>query len=62
MFKTAVRQFARTGSRTAGVIPPFSLKQIEAGSRKAIEISKAQGIAERSLVDGLFWYFSYCPS
>jgi hypothetical protein len=36
----------------AGTIPQLSIQEIEAGNRKLIEISKAQGIAQRALVDG----------
>jgi IS5 family transposase len=52
MFRTSVRQFATTATRAAGVIPKLTIAEINAGSRKAIEISKAQGVAQRSLVDG----------
>jgi hypothetical protein len=52
MLRTAVRHFATTVTRAAGVIPKLTIAEIESRSRKAIEISKAQGIAQRSLIDG----------
>jgi hypothetical protein len=52
MLRTAVRQFATSASRKAGTIPHLSIQEIEAGGRKLIDISKAQGVAERALVDG----------
>jgi len=53
MFRTAVRQFARTTSRAAGTLPQLTVAEIEAAGRKAIEISKAQGIAQRGFIDAI---------
>ena len=52
MLRTAARKFSCSAARSAGTIPKLSISEIEAGSRKAIEISKAQGVAQRGLVDG----------
>jgi hypothetical protein len=52
MLRTAARHFSTTAGRAAGTIPKLTLAEIESGARHAIEISKAQGIAQRGLVDG----------
>ena len=52
MFRTAVRHFSAGAGRAAGTIPKLSIAQIEAAGHNAIEISKAQGVAQRGLVDG----------
>jgi hypothetical protein len=35
-----------------GTVPQLSIAEIEAGSRNLIEVSSAQGVAQRALVDG----------
>jgi hypothetical protein len=52
MLRTAVRHFSASAGRAAGTIPKLSVAQIEASGHNAVEISKAQGIAQRGLVDG----------
>jgi cysteine synthase A len=52
MFRTAVRQFAYTARRAAGTVETLTIPEIEAAYSHGIEISKAQRIASRGLVDG----------
>jgi cysteine synthase A len=52
MFRTAVRQFAWTARRAAGTVEKLSVAEIDAAYRHGIDISKAQGVAKRGLVDG----------
>jgi cysteine synthase len=52
MFRTAVRQFVWTARRAAGTVQELSVPEIEAAYRHGIEVSKAQGVATRGLVDG----------
>lgn len=52
MLRTAVRQFSTSVVRKAGSVQKLSLSEIETAGRGAIEISKAQGVAQRGLVDG----------
>jgi cysteine synthase len=47
MFRTAVRSFAVSAWRNAE-----SFSQLEAAHQTAINISKAQGVAQRGLLDG----------
>jgi hypothetical protein len=56
MFRTAALQFARSGFRAAGTIPQMTIAEIEAGARKAIDISKVQGVCQRGLVDGEYHF------
>jgi hypothetical protein len=53
MLRTAVRQLSTTSRRAAGTVQHLTLPEIEAGARHAIDISKAQGVAQRGLVDGM---------
>ena len=53
MFRTAVRQFAWTARRAAGTVEKLSIAQIDAAYRHGIEVSQAQGVASRGLVDGI---------
>ncbi|KAF2673793.1 cysteine synthase [Microthyrium microscopicum] len=53
MLRTAVRQFAHSSSRMAGTVQQLTIAEIEAGSRKAINISKAQTIANRGFIDAI---------
>jgi hypothetical protein len=55
MFRTAVRRFAATQFRAAGSVPELTIKQIEEAHHWGIKISKAQGIAQRGLVDGIYY-------
>lgn len=52
MFRTAVRQFASTARRAAGTVEKLSVAEIDAAYRHGIQVSHAQGIASRGLVDG----------
>jgi hypothetical protein len=52
MFRTAVRRFAATSWRFAGSVPELTVPQIEEAYQWGIQISKAQAIAKRGLVDG----------
>jgi hypothetical protein len=52
MLRTAVRHFSASAGRAAGTVQKLSVSEIESAGRQAIEISKAQGIAHRGLVDG----------
>jgi hypothetical protein len=52
MFRAAARKFSTTAARTAGTIPKLSISEIEAGNRHAIEVSRAQGVGKRGLIDG----------
>jgi cysteine synthase A len=54
MFRTAVRQFAFTARRAAGTVETLTIPEIEAAYSHGIEISKAQRIASRGLIDGIF--------
>ena len=49
MFRTGVRRFAATAWRATE-----NLSKIEAGYQHGIEVSRAQGIAKRGLVDGSY--------
>ena len=53
MFRTGVRRLAATAWRATE-----SLSKIEAGYQHGIEVSKAQGIAKRGLVDGRYSMYS----
>ncbi|KAF2437019.1 PALP-domain-containing protein [Tothia fuscella] len=53
MFRTAVRRFAATSWRAAGSVPELTIAEIEAAHKHGIEISKAQRIASRGLVDAI---------
>jgi hypothetical protein len=59
MFRTAVRRFAFTAWRSAGTVPELTLPEIEAAYKHGIEISKAQRIATRGLVDGIYVHSEY---
>jgi len=52
MFRTIVRQFAATTLRAAGTVQEMTMAEIESSFRQGIEVSKAQGIANRGFVDG----------
>lgn len=52
MFCTAVRQFALTARRAAGTVEKLSVAEIDAAFRHGIQVSHAQGISSRGLVDG----------
>lgn len=52
MFRAAARQFSVSTSRMVGTVSQLSIAEIEAGSRNLIEVSTAQGVAQRALVDG----------
>ena len=52
MFRTAVRRFASTTLRAAGMVREMTMAEIESSFRQGIDISKAQGIARRGLLDG----------
>jgi cysteine synthase A len=56
MFRTAVRQFACTARRAAGTVETLTIPEIEAAYSHGIEISKAQRIASRGLIDGLSFF------
>jgi cysteine synthase A len=47
MFRTAARQFAASARRSAEAV------SFEANHQTAIGISKAQGISQRGLLDGM---------
>lgn len=53
MFRTVVRQFAWTARCAAGTVEKLSVAEIDAAYRHGIYVSKAQGIAQRGLVDGI---------
>ncbi|KAE9974512.1 hypothetical protein EG328_003782 [Venturia inaequalis] len=53
MFRTAVRQFASTARRAAGTVEKLSVAEIDAAYRHGIQVSHAQGIASRGLVDAI---------
>ena len=54
MFRTAVRQFAATALRAAGTVQEMTMAEIESSFSQGINISKAQGIARRGLIDGKY--------
>ena len=54
MFRTAVHRFAATALRAAGTVQEMTMAEIESSFRQGIDISKAQGIARRGLVDGKY--------
>jgi len=58
MFRTAVRQFARSIPRAAGTVQELTMAEIECSSRKIIDISRAQGVANRGFVDGKLLHVS----
>ncbi|KIW07268.1 cysteine synthase [Verruconis gallopava] len=53
MFRTAVRRFAATPWRAAGSVPELTIPQIEEANAWGIQVSKAQAIAKRGLVDAI---------
>jgi cysteine synthase A len=58
MLRTVARQFAYTARRAAGTVETLTIPEIEAAYSHGIEISKAQRVASRGLVDGTLPVYS----
>jgi len=52
MFRTAVRRFIATSRLAAGTVQELTMAEIETAFKHGIQVSQAQGIAKRGLIDG----------
>jgi len=52
MFRTAIRRFIATSRLAAGTVQELTMAEIETAFKHGREVSRAQGIAKRGLIDG----------